>query len=74
MHPTSNHLRHGAIFEKSQNMKIAYRRFKWHTGQMIYSSDDQLAARGPDPARSLIYSGPRQITGLVRLVKVSISA
>jgi hypothetical protein len=41
---------------------------------ILYSSDDQLAARGPDPARSLIYSGPRQVTGLVRLVKVSISA
>jgi hypothetical protein len=35
---------------------------------IVYSSDAQLAAR------SLIYSGPRQVTGLVRLVKVSISA
>jgi hypothetical protein len=41
---------------------------------IVYISDDQLAARGPNPARSLIYSGPRQVTGLVRLVKVSISA
>jgi hypothetical protein len=30
----------------------------------IYSSDAQLAARGPDPARDLIYSGPRQVSGL----------
>jgi hypothetical protein len=28
------------------------------------SSDGQLAARGPDPARGLIYSGPRQVTSL----------
>jgi hypothetical protein len=41
---------------------------------IVYVSDDQLAARGPDPARGLIYSGPHQVTGLVRLVKVSISA
>jgi hypothetical protein len=41
---------------------------------MIYISDDQLAARGPDPARGLIYFGPRRVTGLVRLLKVSISA
>jgi hypothetical protein len=34
----------------------------------------KLAARGPDLARGLIYSGPRQVTGLVRLLKVSISA
>jgi hypothetical protein len=34
---------------------------------ILYISDDQLAARG------FIYSGPRQVTGLVRLVKVSIS-
>jgi hypothetical protein len=40
----------------------------------VYISDAQLAARGAVPARSLIYSGPRQVTGLVRLVKVSISA
>jgi hypothetical protein len=31
---------------------------------MVYISDGQLVARGPDPARSLIYSGPRQVTGL----------
>jgi hypothetical protein len=37
-------------------------------GLIIWISDGQLAAR------SLIYSGPRQVTGLVRLVKVSISA
>jgi hypothetical protein len=36
--------------------------------------DGQLAARGPDPARGVIHSGPRQVTGLVRLVKVPISA
>jgi hypothetical protein len=41
---------------------------------IFYASDAQLAARGSDPARGLIYSGPRQVTGLVRLVKVSISA
>jgi hypothetical protein len=35
---------------------------------IIYVSDGLLAAR------SLIYSGPRQVTGLVRLVKVSIYA
>jgi hypothetical protein len=31
---------------------------------MIYISDGQLAARGPNPARGLIYSDPRQVTGL----------
>jgi hypothetical protein len=35
---------------------------------IVYSSDGQLAAR------SLIYSGPRQVTGLVRLVKGSLSS
>jgi hypothetical protein len=35
---------------------------------IFYTSDGQLAARG------LIYSGPRQVTGLVRFVKVSLSA
>jgi hypothetical protein len=34
----------------------------------VLDSDCELAARG------LIYSGPRQVTGLVQLVKVSISA
>jgi hypothetical protein len=38
------------------------------------NNDGQLAACGPNPAGGLIYSGPRQDTGLVRLVKVSISA
>jgi hypothetical protein len=27
----------------------------------VYTSDDQLAARGPDPTLGFIYSGPRQI-------------
>jgi hypothetical protein len=42
--------------------------------QIVYNSDGQLAARGPDPARSVIYSGPRKVTGMVRLVKVPITA
>jgi hypothetical protein len=25
---------------------------------MVYNSDGQLAARGPDPVRGFIYSGP----------------
>jgi hypothetical protein len=32
--------------------------------KMVYSSNGQMAARGPDPASGLIYSGPRQVTGL----------
>jgi hypothetical protein len=31
---------------------------------IFYISDDQLAARWPDPARGLLYSGPRQVSGL----------
>jgi hypothetical protein len=41
---------------------------------IVYNSDSQMAARGPDAARSLIYFGHRQVTGFVPLVKVSISA
>jgi hypothetical protein len=40
----------------------------------VWIIDGQMAAREADPARGLIYSGPRQVAGLVRLVKVSISA
>jgi hypothetical protein len=46
----------------------------WHDIFTLYTSDGQLAACGLDSDHSLIYSGPRQVTGFVRLVKVSISA
>jgi hypothetical protein len=31
---------------------------------VLYSSDDQLAARGPNPASGLIYFGAHQVSGL----------
>jgi hypothetical protein len=31
---------------------------------IVYTSDSQMAARGPDPTGGLIYSGPCQVSGL----------
>jgi hypothetical protein len=53
----------GVLFER-----IAKKKAQKHCRYILYISHGQLAARG------LIYSGPHQVTGLVRLVKISISA
>jgi hypothetical protein len=39
-----------------------------HFPETRQTSDGQLAARGPHAARSLIYSGPRQVSDLFKKI------